>query len=174
MPFDVFTFVLVVEVTEVNGTGYRDHLSNPGWRPTGDDVPHALATCQGETVALVWHRSVRHTLQRLWSITRLTRGPNKTGVSNISHGKSTRLKFHGLSFSLHYFQWTRLNPFTWHSYLRPDFTSKIHMWISWSVMGEFSVLTFETARKNCSLSTFFKMNLFSHCFVFPSATIFLL
>lgn len=45
----VFTFVLVAEVTEVSGASYRDDLSNCGCRPTGDDIPHARATCQEET-----------------------------------------------------------------------------------------------------------------------------
>lgn len=48
----MFTFMLVTEVTEVSGAAYCDHLSDAGRRPAGDDVPHALATCQEEMVPL--------------------------------------------------------------------------------------------------------------------------
>ena len=53
----VFTFVLVTEVTEVSGAGYCHHLPDAGWGPTGNDVPHALATCQEETITLRRHHS---------------------------------------------------------------------------------------------------------------------
>lgn len=50
------TFVLVIEVTEVSGAGYGNHLSNSGWRPTGDDIPCSLATCPGMTTLLRSHQ----------------------------------------------------------------------------------------------------------------------
>lgn len=57
MKEDVFTSVLVTEVAEVSGAGYCNHLSEAGWRPTGDDIPHALATCQEKTIPLTLHCS---------------------------------------------------------------------------------------------------------------------
>lgn len=51
----MFTFVVVAEITEVSGAGYCDHLSDAGGGPTRDDVPHALAACQRETIT--WHHS---------------------------------------------------------------------------------------------------------------------
>lgn len=66
------TFVLVAEVAEVDGTRYGDHLPHAGRWPAGDDVPHALATCQEEGPTLAAHNSYhtcihthRHTLQLL-------------------------------------------------------------------------------------------------------------
>lgn len=54
---EAFTFVLVAEVAEVDGTRYGDHLPHAGRRPAGDDVPHALATCQEEGPTLEPHNS---------------------------------------------------------------------------------------------------------------------
>lgn len=49
--------MLVAEVAEVDGTRYGDHLPHAGRRPAGDDVPHALATCQEEGPTLEPHNS---------------------------------------------------------------------------------------------------------------------
>lgn len=66
----MFTFVLVAEVAEVNGAGDGDHLPNAGRWPTGDDVPHALATYWEEAPTLAWHNVyLTHTLVPLGSIT---------------------------------------------------------------------------------------------------------
>lgn len=46
----MFTFVVVAEITEVSGAGYCDHFSDASGGPTRDDVPHALAACQRETI----------------------------------------------------------------------------------------------------------------------------
>lgn len=58
-----FTFLMVTEVAEIRRAGYCNHLSDPSWRPAGDDVPHALAPCQVNIITSTWHRSYckRHT-----------------------------------------------------------------------------------------------------------------
>lgn len=82
--------MLVAEVTEVSGAGYCNHLSNAGGRPTGDDVPHALAACQWETILFTWHRSCwdRHASSTVTEINHMHHMIKKYVVCNAGHTNS--------------------------------------------------------------------------------------